>query len=96
VSRFIARYLLGGGVLNQASWEAAVSHLSTAARLDSTRIYHRLDLARVLADRRQYSLARDQLLAIRGLQDRDALDERYRQEAEELLAGIAGKEDKRN
>lgn len=88
-NRFMARNLLGASLLGQASWARAIEHLERAVALDPTRIYHRLDLARVYVNRRRYRDARAQLLAIHDLPDRVRLDSRYREEARALLAAIA-------
>lgn len=87
-NRFMARNLLGAKVLGQASWARAIEHLERAVALDRTRIYHRLDLARVYAARKRYLDARAQLLTIPDLPDRVPLDPRYREEAAALLASI--------
>jgi tetratricopeptide (TPR) repeat protein len=91
ISRFLARNILGAKVLGQARWDTAIEHLERAVALDSTRIYHRLDLARVYADRKRWGDARAQLLRIPDLPDRVPLDPRYRSEAEALRARIAEK-----
>jgi hypothetical protein len=83
--RFVARNLLGGGVLGRASWDAARRHLEQSVELDSTRIYHRLDLARVYLARKDAAASRSQLETIRGLPDRVAADSSYRREAADLL-----------
>ncbi|MEZ4457942.1 MAG: tetratricopeptide repeat protein [Gemmatimonadales bacterium] len=93
VSRFFAKSLLGGGILGRASWAAAIEHLEAAVRIDPNRIYHRLDLARVYADRKRYSDAREQLDAIERLPDRERHDPEYRREAATLRQRIAGKKD---
>lgn len=94
-SRFVAKNLLGGKILSQASWAQAIEHLETAVRIDPTRIFHRLDLAKIYVDRKRYSAAREQLNAIAGLPNRVALDPVYRREAAALLEKIAEKEDKK-
>jgi hypothetical protein len=81
--------MLGAKVMGQASWDEAVRHLERAAMIDSTRIYHRLDLARVYVDRKRYLDARQQLIAAARLPDRVRLDPQYRAEAAALLAEIA-------
>lgn len=86
--RFVARSILGGGVLGQASWEEARAELERAVRLDSTRIYHRLDLARVYLARRDSAAARAQLEKIGGLPARVAADSMYRREAAELVRAL--------
>lgn len=94
LSRFFARSFMGGGVLGQASWDSAIANLEHAVQLDSTRITHRLDLARVYIDRKRYSDARAQLQAVRTLPVRDFEDPRYKQEAAALLSQIADKKDR--
>jgi tetratricopeptide (TPR) repeat protein len=88
--RFIARSLLGGGVLGEASWPEARRELEQAVALDSTRIYHRLDLARVYLARKDTRAAESQLQEIGRLPVRVAADSTYRREARELLERIAG------
>ena len=88
VGRFMARNMLGAKVMGQASWDEAVRHLERAAVVDSTRIYHRLDLARVYVDRKRYLDARRQLLAAARLPDRVRRDPQYRAEAAALLTEI--------
>jgi tetratricopeptide (TPR) repeat protein len=92
-SRFFARSFLGGDIFGQASWDAAISNLEQAVQLDSTRITHRLDLARVYVDRKRYSDARDQLQAVEALPIRDFEDPRFKQDAAALLQKIATKRD---
>jgi tetratricopeptide (TPR) repeat protein len=90
-TRFMARKLLGGKILGESSWDKAIEHLETAARLDPGRIYHGLDLARVYVDRKRYGAARDELDRILGLPDRELFDSTYRVEARALREQIAGK-----
>ena len=93
-NRFMAKNILGAKVLGKASWDRAIEHLERAVTLDPTRIYHRLDLARVYAERKRYDAAREQLARIADLSDRVPLDSRYREEAERLRQRIADKEDR--
>lgn len=86
--RFVAKSILGGGVFGQASWAEARRDLERAVALDPTRIYHRLDLARVLAARKETAAAESELRRIAGLPDRVAADSTYRREAVELLGRI--------
>src|SRR5262249_44852618 len=92
-SRFFARQFLGGEIFGQASWNAAIENLERAVQLDSTRITHRLDLARVYVDRKRYADARTQLTAIAALPVRDFEDPRFKQEGAALLEKIASKRD---
>ena len=86
--RFIAKSILGGGVFGQASWDEARRDLERAVALDPNRIYHRLDLARVLAARKETAAARSELRRIAGMPNRVAADSTYRREAVELLAKL--------
>ena len=89
--RFVARTLLGGGVVGQARWDQARRHLARAISIDSTRIYHRLDYARVLWALKEREAARAELLRIERLPDRVPQDTTYRREAKELLKKVSGK-----
>jgi tetratricopeptide (TPR) repeat protein len=93
-NRFFARSFLGGDIFGQASWDAAISNLQQAVQLDSTRITHRLDLARVYVDRKRYTDARNQLEAVETLPVRDFDDPRLKQDAAALLQKIATKKDR--
>ena len=92
LSRFFAKSFLGAGIFRQASWEAAITNLQRAVELDPARIYHRLELARIYADRKRYQEARDQLGQIEALPDRELLDPVYRERAAALAKRIADKE----
>jgi tetratricopeptide (TPR) repeat protein len=90
-SRFFARSFLGAGIFKQASWEEANADLQRAVALDPGRIYHRLELAQVYADRKQWDDARGELVRLQALPDREILDSLYRAEATELARRIADK-----
>jgi tetratricopeptide (TPR) repeat protein len=90
-SRFFAKRFLGAGIFGDASWEAAITNLQKAVELDPARIYHRLELARIYADRKRYQEALDQLGRISSLPDRELLDPLYRERAVELQRRIAGR-----
>jgi regulator of microtubule dynamics protein 3 len=87
-SRFFAKRFLGAGIFSEASWEAAITNLQKAVELDPERIYHRLELARIYADRKRYQEALDQLGRISSLPDRELLDPLYRERAVELARRI--------
>jgi tetratricopeptide (TPR) repeat protein len=91
LSRFFAKSFLGAGIFRQASWEGAITNLQKAVELDPARIYHRLELARIYADRKRYQEARDQLSQIDALPDRELLDPVYRERAAALAKRIADK-----
>ena len=90
LSRFFAKQFLGAGIFSQASWEEAIRSLQKAVELDPERIYHRLELARIYADRKRYQEALDQLGRVSSLPDRELLDPLYRERAVELQRRIAG------
>jgi tetratricopeptide (TPR) repeat protein len=89
LSRFFAKNFLGAGIFGQASWEQAITNLQKAVELDPERIYHRLELARIYADRKRYQEALDQLGRISSLPDRELLDPLYREQALDLRRRIA-------
>jgi len=86
LERFLAKSLLGGGFLREASWDAARAELTRAVALDPERIYHRLDLGRVLLARKEWAAAGVALRRIAELPTRVAADSTYRREAAGLLA----------
>ena len=91
LGRFFAKSFLGAGIFSQASWEEAIRNLQKAVELDPARIYHRLELARIYADRKRYQEARDQLARIGSLPDRELLDPLYRERAAALAKRIGDK-----
>lgn len=91
LGRFFAKRFLGAGIFGEASWEHAIANLQKAVELDPERIQHRLELARVYADRKRYEEARDQLGRIASLPDREPLDPLYREHAVALANRIADK-----
>ena len=91
LSRFFARRFLGAGIFKEASWDSAVANLEKAAALDPGRIYHRLELARIYADRKRYEDARAQLAELSALPELELRDTAYKRQAGELAARIGGK-----
>lgn len=91
VERFVAKNILGGRVFGQANWGEARRELERAVALDPTRIYHRLDFARILLARKENVLAEGELRQVDNLSDRVAADSTYRRQATELLARISSR-----
>jgi tetratricopeptide (TPR) repeat protein len=91
VEEFIARNVLGGGVMREASYEEAVRCLSRAVELRGDFIYHRLDLALVLVDLKRWAEARSHLEIIPTLPALDVMDHVYRAQASQLLRKIRDK-----
>lgn len=89
LSRFFAKKFLGAGIFGKASWADAISNTEKAVALDPGRIYHRLELAEIYADRKRYADAKEQLGRIRELPDRELMDHVYRQRAADLAKKLA-------
>jgi len=92
-TRFFAKAFLGGGVFGEASWDKAIENMDRAVSLAPQIIYHHLDLAEVLVDRKRYAEARIHLERIKDLPLTDAMDVVYRQDADRLLTRIADRPD---
>jgi len=86
IEEFFAKTLLGGKVFNEASWDEAIRCLRKAIEIRPDYIFHRLDLAEVLIERKRPGEARPELETILTLPDQDAMDPVYRKRASELLA----------
>lgn len=91
LSRFFAKSFLGAGIFGKASWQEAISNMEKAVALDPARIYHRLELAEILVDRKRYAEARAQLDEVAALPDRELMDPEYRGLAAALAKQIAGR-----
>lgn len=89
ISRFFARNFLGAGVFKQASWKKAISNMEKAVELDSGRIYHRLELARIYADRKRGADAEAQLHMVESLPAREVMDSIYKRQGAELRRKLA-------
>ena len=86
--RLIAKTILGGGVFGEANWASARAHLERAVALDSTRIFHRLDLAAVCIDLEDYACAETELRQVAELPERVAMDPAYKREGARLRARL--------
>jgi tetratricopeptide (TPR) repeat protein len=86
---FFAKTFLGAAIFDEASWDEAERYLRLAVDYEPERIFHRLDLARVLIDREEWSAAGEQLAAIRRLPANDPMDPTYRREAARLEDEVA-------
>jgi len=93
LERFFAKNFLGGKIFNAAAWDSALVYLHRAVEASPENIYHRLDLAEVLIDRKRYSEARTQLERIGALPVYDVMDPAYQEQATALLRRIEGKKD---
>jgi len=93
IQKFFAKTLFGGGFLDRGSWEAAIAHLRQAVALRPDYVFHRLELAEVLVDRKRYGEARDLLATIPSLPQSDVMDEQYQRDAAALAERIRDKRD---
>ncbi len=93
LERFFAKNFLGGKIFNAAAWDSALVYMDRAVAASPDNIYHRLDLAEVLIDRKRYSEARTQLELIGTLPVYDVMDPAYQEQAAALLQKIEGKKD---
>jgi regulator of microtubule dynamics protein 3 len=89
LSRFFAKKFLGAGVFNEASWDKAIYNMEKAVELDSTRIYHHLELAEIYVDRKRVADARAQLRIVDSLPEREVMDSVYKQQGAALSRRLA-------
>lgn len=88
-SRFFAKTFLGGGIFGQASWGRAIANMEKAVELDPGRIYHRLELARIYAERKRTADAKSQLHAVDSLPLRELMDSVYKRQGADLARRLA-------
>ena len=91
MTRFFAKTLFGAGFMDRANWDDAQRYLVLAVELRNQYVYHRLELAEVYVDVKQYAKAREQLTVIPDLPISDVLDHKYKNEAAALLNEIRDK-----
>jgi tetratricopeptide (TPR) repeat protein len=83
---FFARNFLGGRVLGEANWVAAVAFLERAAAIDPDRLSHHLDLAGIYVDVDEKEKARASYQRVVDATIRtDFNDPLYKRQAEEAL-----------
>jgi tetratricopeptide (TPR) repeat protein len=83
--RFMAKNLLGGRVLGEASWDNAQRYLERAVTLEPNRITHHRDLAGVYADRSNSVKAREEYETVLRLPATEYNDPAYKRQAEQRL-----------
>lgn len=91
LQEFFARNLLGAAIFEQASWDAAEQNLRIAVEYAPNRIFHRLDLAEILADRAKWQDARLQVDSIALMPPQEPMDVIYRRQARALGLRLAAK-----
>src|SRR3954470_10449239 len=87
-SRFMAKNVLGGKTFGEASWDNAQKLMEQATAVDSLRITHHLDLARIYKDRDMNDKAREQLQWIAKAPLREYDDKYFKEEAVKLLGDL--------
>jgi tetratricopeptide (TPR) repeat protein len=87
-TRFMAKNVLGGKTFGEASWDNAQRYMERAVALDSGRITHHLDLARIYKDRDMKEKAREQLEWIAKAPLSEYNDKFFKQEAAAALADL--------
>ena len=85
IGRFFARSFLGAGIFKEASWGKAIYNMEKAVQLDPARIYHHLELAEILIERKRVAAARSQLNLVDSLPLREVMDSAYKRRASALL-----------
>jgi tetratricopeptide (TPR) repeat protein len=85
IGRFFAKSFLGAGIFKEASWGKAIYNMEKATQLDPARIYHHLELAEILAERKRVSAARSQLHLVDSLPVREVMDSIYKRQGSALL-----------
>ena len=89
LERFFAKNFMGAAIFNEASWDEAERLLRVAVDLRPQWIYHRLDLALIMADRNEWNQAKLQLDAIAQLPPVEPMDAAYKRQALALAARVA-------
>ena len=83
--RFIARTLLGGGVLGKANWHDAQTYMERSVEVDPNRIIHHLDLGVIYMDVGKKPLAKEQFEIVMSMPIREYNDPHYKAEAQRRL-----------
>lgn len=86
--RMMAKTFMGGQVLGEASWDAAVSYMQRSVAAEPTRIVHKLDLGKVYIDVGKKQLARELFVWIAQAPITDYNDANYKRLAAEALRGL--------
>jgi len=88
LQRFIARNLLGGGILGSASWQEAVRYMEQSVAGEPQRIVHHLDLGKIYADIGETAKAREQFELALSAPLADYNDPQYQKDARDRLARL--------
>ena len=91
LTRFFAKTFMGGGFMDIASRDSAVTHLVRAMEIRPDYILHHLELAEVLIELERYAEARQQLHIVMELPVSDVSDPVHKETATGLLDEIQRK-----
>ncbi len=91
ITKFFARTFMGGGFMDKASRDSAVSHLTRAVEIKPDYVFHHLELAEVLIDLERYDEARRELQIVLELPVSDVSDPKHKETAAALLEEIQGR-----
>jgi tetratricopeptide (TPR) repeat protein len=89
VLRFLARSLLGGDALNEASWEKAEYHLARAAALAPEDAVNHLELGMAYRDLKRREEAREAFLRAASTPPRRPADHRHIDQALSMLSELS-------
>jgi len=89
LTKFFARTFLGASIFSEATWPNSEMYFNQAVAIDSTNIYHHLDLAETLVDMEKYAEARTHLDRVAQLPlGCDLNDPTYKEQGEALMQRI--------
>jgi len=88
LTRFFAKTFMGGGFMDRASRDSAVTHLVRATEIRPDYVLHHLELAKVLIELERYAEARRQLQIVMELPVSDLSDPSHKETATGLLDEI--------
>lgn len=91
ITRFFAKTFMGGGFMDKASRDSAVTHLTRAAEIKPDYLFHHLELAEVLIDLERYAEARQRLQMVLDMPVADVADPMHKETATGLLEEISGR-----
>jgi len=89
VERFLARHLMGGEVMDRASWDEAERHLRRATELAPGSVIHHVELARVFRDTGRSEPALEECRRALALPPVEPVDALYQEEARRILAALS-------
>ena len=91
ITRFFAKTFMGGGFMDKASRDSAVTHLTRAAEVKPEYLFHHLELAEVLIELERYAEARQRLQMVLDMPVADVSDPAHKETATGLLEEISGR-----